>query len=87
MDDSPSPEARTIANDDAAYRRKLLTGALKNLNERERHIFVERRLKDDPVTLEELGKQYGVSRERIRQLEARAFDKVQNAVRAAASPE
>ncbi len=84
VDDSPSPEALAITNHDRIYRRGLLVGALKDLNERERHIFVERRLKDDPLTLEDLGKHYGISRERVRQLEARAFDKVQNAVRAAA---
>jgi RNA polymerase sigma-32 factor len=87
VDDGPSPEALAMANHEASYRRGLLSDALKNLNERERHIFVERRLKEDPVTLEELGKQYGVSRERIRQLEARAFDKVQTAVRSAAQSE
>lgn len=84
VDDSPSPEALAMNRHDNQYRRGLLVGALKTLNERERHIFVERRLKDDPLTLEDLGKQYGISRERVRQLEARAFDKVQNAVRAAA---
>ena len=84
VDDSPSPEALAIRNHDKAYRRGLLVGALKSLNDRERHIFVERRLKDDPLTLEDLGKHYGISRERVRQLEARAFDKVQNAVKAAA---
>ena len=85
VDDSPSPEAMAISSHDSKYRRGLLVGALKELNERERHIFVERRLKDDPVTLEDLGKHYGISRERVRQLEARAFDKVQTAVRAAAA--
>jgi RNA polymerase sigma-32 factor len=81
VDDSPSPEALAIRGDEASRRRRMLVDALKTLNERERHIFVERRLKDDPVTLEELGQQYGISRERVRQLEARAFEKVQGLVR------
>jgi RNA polymerase sigma-32 factor len=81
VDDSPSPEALAIQGDEASRRRRMLVDALKTLNERERHIFVERRLKDDPVTLEELGQQYGISRERVRQLEARAFEKVQGLVR------
>ena len=81
VDDSPSPEALAIKSDEASRRRQLLVDALKTLNERERHIFVERRLKDDPITLEELGQQYGISRERVRQLEARAFEKVQDLVR------
>jgi RNA polymerase sigma-32 factor len=81
VDESPSPEALAIQSDEATRRRRLLVDALKTLNERERHIFVERRLKDDPITLEELGQQYGISRERVRQLEARAFEKVQGLVR------
>ena len=81
VDDSPSPEALAINHSETSRRRRLLVDALKTLNERERHIFVERRLKDDPITLEELGQQYGISRERVRQLEARAFEKVQGLVR------
>ena len=85
VDDSPSPEAIVIRSHEASHRHRLLVDALKSLNERERHIFVERRLKDDPITLEELGQQYGISRERVRQLEARAFEKVQGLVRASES--
>lgn len=81
VDDSPSPEALVIRSHESSRRHRLLVDALKVLNERERHIFVERRLKDDPITLEELGQQYGISRERVRQLEARAFEKVQGLVR------
>ena len=55
------------------------------LNPRERHILTERKLKDEPATLEELAQVYGVSRERIRQIEVRAFERVQQAVLAAAS--
>jgi RNA polymerase sigma-32 factor len=58
----------------------LITQAMALLNEREREVFIERRLKDDPVTLEELGQRYGVSRERIRQIEVKAFEKVRGAV-------
>ena len=53
---------------------------MKDLSDRERHILTERRLKDDPTTLEELASQYGVSRERVRQIEVRAFDKLQKAM-------
>ena len=62
----------------------LLTNAMDDLNEREKAIFQARRLKDDPATLEELAQQYNVSRERIRQIEVRAFEKVQEAVQHAA---
>ncbi len=76
VDGSPDPETLVGDNEETSYRRGLLMRALKELPERERHIFTERRLKDDPMTLEELGGVYGVSRERVRQLEVRAFDKV-----------
>jgi RNA polymerase sigma-32 factor len=85
VDDSPSPEALTIKGHESTYRRGLLKRAMEVLNDREKHIFIERRLKEDPVTLEQLGVHYGISRERIRQLEARAFEKVSNAVREAAA--
>lgn len=62
-------------------RRELLTEAMDTLNDRERHILTERRLKDDPVTLEDLSKVYDVSRERIRQIEVRAFEKLQKRMR------
>ncbi len=68
-------------------RRGLLKTAMKMLNERERHILEERRLKDDPTTLEELSKQYNISRERVRQIEVRAFEKLQKAIRNAAIEE
>ena len=57
---------------------------MDTLNERERHILQERRLKDDPTTLEELSQTYGISRERVRQIEVRAFEKLQKAIRNAA---
>ena len=65
-------------------RRALLKQAMKGLSERERHILDERRLKDEPTTLEDLSKKYGISRERVRQIEVRAFEKIQKAMRNAA---
>ena len=60
---------------------------MTTLNERERHILQERRLKDDPTTLEQLSQQYGISRERVRQIEVRAFEKLQKSIRNAAIEE
>jgi RNA polymerase sigma-32 factor len=57
---------------------------MTNLNERERHILTERRLKDDPTTLEDLSQHYGISRERVRQIEVRAFEKLQKNIKNAA---
>jgi RNA polymerase sigma-32 factor len=62
----------------------LLEVAMTELTDRERHILTERRLRDDPTTLETLAAHYGVSRERVRQIEVRAFEKLQRAMRAAA---
>ena len=84
VDDKPNPEVQAAASEEKVVRNRLLKGALGCLSDRERHIFVERRLKDDPVTLEALGKVYGISRERVRQLEVRAYEKVRQAVHAAA---
>jgi len=66
-------------------RHALLMEAMETLNERERHILTERRLREDPVTLEDLSKQYTVSRERIRQIEVRAFEKLQKKMKALAA--
>jgi RNA polymerase sigma-32 factor len=63
----------------------MLNDALKGLNERERRVFEARRLAEDPLTLEELSSEFGVSRERIRQIEVRAFEKVQKAMTKAAA--
>jgi RNA polymerase sigma-32 factor len=79
-DDSPSQETSLAESEESENRRKALRGALTVLNERERRIFEARRLADDPITLEELAQEYGVSRERVRQIEVRAFEKVQDAV-------
>jgi RNA polymerase sigma-32 factor len=81
VDDSASQESRMVASQESDNRRKALGDALGVLNERERRIFEARRLADDPVTLEELAEEFGVSRERVRQIEVRAFEKVQKAVK------
>jgi RNA polymerase sigma-32 factor len=62
-------------------RRCLLAGAMRGLSHRERQILSERRLKDDPTTLEHLSRRYGISRERVRQIEVRAFEKLQKSVK------
>ncbi len=85
VDERANPEWQVAEREEFDRRSELLMNAVQALSERERHIFTERQLRDDPVTLEELGQVYGVSRERVRQLEARAFDKVQAAVRKAAA--
>ena len=79
-DDRPSQETLIADADELALRRKLLGKALERLNDRERKILLERRLKDNPSTLEELSHQFNVSRERVRQIEVRAFEKLQKAV-------
>jgi RNA polymerase sigma-32 factor len=80
-----SQETRLAEDEEKSIRMGLLEEAMTELTDRERHILTERRLKDDPTTLEELASQYGVSRERVRQIEVRAFEKLQKAMRAAAS--
>ena len=81
VDDSVSQESRMVASEEADNRRQALGEALSVLNERERRIFEARRLADDPITLEDLAAEFGVSRERVRQIEVRAFEKVQKAVK------
>jgi RNA polymerase sigma-32 factor len=80
VDDSDSQETTLAEHEELSGRKALLSSALKTLNERERHILIERRLKDNPTTLEELSQQYGISRERVRQIEVRAFEKLQRAM-------
>jgi RNA polymerase sigma-32 factor len=82
VDESESQENTLAEREELTGRRALLPNALKTLNGRERHILTERRLKDDPATLEELSLHYGVSRERVRQIEIRAFEKLQKAMKA-----
>jgi len=84
VDDTTDQEQRLAENQELTNRRHLLGSALDGLKEREREIFFERRLKDDPSTLDLLSRRYGISRERVRQIEVRAFEKVQKAVRNAA---
>lgn len=81
VDNSPSQATILEDSEESDNRHKALIGALDVLNERERRIFEARRLADDPVTLEELAAEFGVSRERVRQIEVRAFEKVQKAVK------
>jgi RNA polymerase sigma-32 factor len=81
VDDSSSQESRLVASEESDNRRKALGEALNVLNDRERRIFEARRLVDEPITLEELADEFGVSRERVRQIEVRAFEKIQKAVK------
>jgi RNA polymerase sigma-32 factor len=83
-DDSQNQEQILAESEELDKRRALLTKAMENLNDRERYILTERRLKEDPTTLEELSQEYGISRERVRQIEVRAFEKLQKAIRNAA---
>lgn len=84
VDDSVDQETMIVEQDELDQRRALLSKGMDLLNEREVHIFTERRLKESPSTLEELSKVYNISRERVRQIEVRAFEKVQKGVKAAA---
>ena len=79
-DNTPSPEVLVARTQETEFRQKYLKDAMFQLSERERHIFTERRLKEDPITLEKLGEHYGISRERVRQLENRAYTKVQTII-------
>ena len=84
VDDRDSQEQMLIEQDELESRRAMLAGAMSVLNDRERRIFEARRLSDEPLTLEELSGEFDISRERVRQIEVRAFEKVQDAVKAAA---
>ncbi|MFC0408230.1 RNA polymerase sigma factor RpoH [Roseomonas elaeocarpi] len=81
VDEGESQESELADREDMSNRRDLLNTALRSLNERERHILIERRLKDEPTTLEELSQQYNISRERVRQIEVRAFEKLQKSMK------
>ena len=85
VDDAPDQETLVAEKEEHNNRIELLQNAMEDLNERERHILTERRLAEPPKTLEELSQEYGVSRERVRQIEVRAFEKVQKAMRLAAA--
>ncbi|MEO1089881.1 MAG: RNA polymerase sigma factor RpoH [Pseudomonadota bacterium] len=81
VDERSTQEHTVLEADELDYRRELLERAMGVLNDRERHIIAERRLREEPLTLEELSQQYGISRERVRQIEVRAFDKLQRAIK------
>ena len=81
VDNSPNQEAVMAEHEEFDHRRQALNGAIGVLNPRERRIFEARRLAEDPMTLEDLAAEFGVSRERVRQIEVRAFEKVQSAVK------
>ncbi len=85
VDDTMDQETALAESEERDNRRGMLNDALKGLNARERRVFEARRLAEEPLTLEELSAEFGVSRERIRQIEVRAFEKVQKAVTKAAS--
>jgi RNA polymerase sigma-32 factor len=87
VDDSETQEAALADREELGKRRLLLRNAMKHLNDRERRILTARRLRDNPTTLEDLSQEYGISRERVRQIEVRAFEKLQKAVRNAAIEE
>jgi RNA polymerase sigma-32 factor len=81
VDDTPNQETRLVESQELGQRKHMLAAALKQLTDRERRIIVERRLIDEPKTLEDLSSEYGISRERVRQIEVRAFDKLQKAMK------
>jgi RNA polymerase sigma-32 factor len=85
VDDTMDQETALAESEERDHRRDMLNEALEGLNARERRVFEARRLAEEPLTLEELSAEFGVSRERIRQIEVRAFEKVQKAVQKAAS--
>ena len=87
VDDAPSQEDRLVESEELSRRKSYLVSAMSVLNDREKRVFEARRLAEDPITLEDLSEEFGVSRERIRQIEVRAFEKVQKAVTASAKRE
>jgi RNA polymerase sigma-32 factor len=82
VDEGDSQETEMAEREEFTGRKALLATALKTLSDRERHILIERRLKDNPTTLEELSQQYNISRERVRQIEVRGFEKLQKSMKA-----
>jgi len=84
VDDSDNQEIRLAENEELNKRQHLLKDAMTTLNDRERRILTARRLQDEPTTLEDLSQEYGISRERVRQIEVRAFEKLQKSIRNAA---
>lgn len=86
-DDTPNQETVYAESEELSRRKAMLVSGMDCLNERERHILMERRLREDPLTLEDLSKEYNISRERVRQIEVRAFEKLQKAVKSKAFEE
>jgi len=84
VDDEASQESKLGDRQELGLRRDLLKTAMSHLTDRERDILMERRLKENPTTLEDLSAKYGISRERVRQIEVRAFEKLQKAIKAGA---
>jgi RNA polymerase sigma-32 factor len=84
VDESDNQEIRLAESEELGRRKTLLNDAMTGLNDRERRILTARRLQDEPVTLEDLSQEYGISRERVRQIEVRAFEKLQKSIRNAA---
>ena len=84
VDEGESQEEQLAESEELDQRRQLLSVGMESLNERERHILTQRRLQENPVTLEDLSQEYNISRERVRQIEVRAFEKLQKAMRNAA---
>ena len=87
VEEGPGPERQVADAEEFSHHSSILRGVIETLPEREREIIIERRLKEEPKTLEQLGQKFGISRERVRQLEVRAFEKVQKAVTAAVAQE
>jgi RNA polymerase sigma-32 factor len=86
-DETESQEHALVAAQEMEHRQRLLQEAMKALNEREREVIVSRRLKETPLTLEDLSQKFGISRERIRQIEVRAFEKLQESIKKMAHKE
>jgi RNA polymerase sigma-32 factor len=85
VDESDNQEVKLGESQELKRRQHMLTQAMGSLNERERYILTERRLRDDPTTLEDLSQKYGISRERVRQIEVRAFEKLQRSMKTLAT--
>ncbi|HEX2114765.1 MAG TPA: RNA polymerase sigma factor RpoH [Alphaproteobacteria bacterium] len=85
VDESDNQEVKLAESEELRRRQRMLLQAMGSLNDRERHILTERRLRDDPTTLEDLSQKYGISRERVRQIEVRAFEKLQRSMKTLAS--
>jgi RNA polymerase sigma-32 factor len=84
VDDTESHETRLGESQELGKRQRMLAKAMQTLNPRERRILIERRLKDEPATLDDLSREFNISRERVRQIEVRAFEKIQRAIRKSA---